>query len=114
VAGRVENLKPWKPGESGNPGGRPRTKPITEELQRLLDQEAPKGDGATWAEVIALALLLKARTGDVRAIAELTSRIEGKPFQAVTVNVAADDDLADRMAAARKRAIEMKDNERKP
>lgn len=22
--GRVENLKPWKPGQSGNPGGRPK------------------------------------------------------------------------------------------
>ena len=22
--GRIQNLKPWKPGQSGNPGGRPR------------------------------------------------------------------------------------------
>ena len=22
--GRIENLKPWKPGQSGNPGGRPK------------------------------------------------------------------------------------------
>jgi hypothetical protein len=37
VAGRIENLKPWKPGESGNPGGRPKTKAITAELQCLLE-----------------------------------------------------------------------------
>ena len=24
MSGRTENLKPWKPGQSGNPGGRPK------------------------------------------------------------------------------------------
>jgi hypothetical protein len=28
--GRPENLAPWKPGQSGNPGGPPEKKPITE------------------------------------------------------------------------------------
>jgi hypothetical protein len=34
--GRVENLKPWKPGQSGNPGGRPKIIGQTLE-QRLLE-----------------------------------------------------------------------------
>jgi hypothetical protein len=102
VAGRIENLRPWKPGESGNPGGRPRTKSITEELQRLLDQEAPQSSGRTWASVIAGALLAKARKGDVRAIAELANRIEGKPFQTVDLTMDTSG-LAERLQKARER-----------
>ena len=111
MAGRVENLKPWKPGESGNPGGRPKTKPLTEELQRLLEQAAPKGKGRTWAAVIAEALLTKACKGDVRAIAELANRVEGRPFQAVGVDVEAGEDLAEALARARKRAANMSEEE---
>ena len=39
--------------------------------------------GKTWAAVIAEVLLNQARRGDVRAIAELANRIEGKPLQPV-------------------------------
>jgi hypothetical protein len=91
----TENLKPWKPGQSGNPGGRPKKKPITEELERLLAEQAPNGDGRTWAALIAEALLRKASTGDVRAIAELTNRIEGKPLQSLTVGTDWEEDSTD-------------------
>ena len=47
------NLKPWPKGVSGNPGGRPKMKPVTEELERLLQQEAPEKNGQTWAALIA-------------------------------------------------------------
>ena len=112
VAGRVENLKPWKPGESGNPGGRPKTKPLTEELQRLLKQEAPKGEGRTWAALIAEALLTKAREGDVRAITELANRVEGKSLQAVDLKADLQSDLVERLLAGRKRVAEWKDQQR--
>src|SRR5262245_60822112 len=39
--GKIENLKPWQSGQSGNPGGRPKKKPITELYEQLLN------DGAT-------------------------------------------------------------------
>ena len=81
----TENLKPWHKGQSGNPSGRPRKKLITDELERLLEEEAPRGNGKTYAAVIAEALLAQARKGDVRAISELASRIEGKPLQAVSL-----------------------------
>jgi hypothetical protein len=100
---KTENLKPWKPGESGNPGGRPRTKLITAELERMLEQEAPTADGKTWAAVIAEALLKKARQGDVRAITELANRIEGKARQTVDLELDVYTGLAERLAAARKR-----------
>jgi|SRR5215472_11357016 len=33
--GRPENLTPWKPGQSGNPGGRHKKKPLTEALEKI-------------------------------------------------------------------------------
>lgn len=33
----------WKPGQSGNPGGRPTTKPIREALARYYDPETEEG-----------------------------------------------------------------------
>lgn len=108
MKGRMENLRPWQPGQSGNPGGRPKKRPISDELERLLAQEAPGSGGKPWAEVIAEALLRKARKGDVRAIAELANRIEGKPHQAVEVDLNGTLGLAERLAAARKRVNEIK------
>jgi hypothetical protein len=49
----TQNLKPWKPGQSGNPGGRVRTKLITFELEQMLEQDAARTNGKTWAAVIA-------------------------------------------------------------
>jgi hypothetical protein len=87
VAGRIENLKPWPKGVSGNPGGRPKQKLISAELERLMQQQAPGESGKTWATVIAESLVRQAAKGDVRAISELANRIEGKPLQAVDLDV---------------------------
>jgi hypothetical protein len=106
VSRNIANLKPWPKGVSGNPGGRPRTKPITEELERLLQEEAPNDNGQTWAAVIAEALLHQARKGDVRAISELANRIEGKPLQALDVSGEGVSGLAERLQRARQRVIE--------
>ncbi len=95
MAGRIENLKAWQKGVSGNPGGRPKKKLLTDELERLLEQEAPNARSKTWAVVIAEALLRKARTDDVRAISELANRIEGKPLQSVELDVYPDKDPAE-------------------
>jgi hypothetical protein len=102
--GNIKNLRPpWKPGESGNLAGRPKTKPLTDELQHLLGEEAPKGKGRTWAAVIAEALVKRASKGDVRAIAELGNRIEGRPVQAVQLAANLSTSLAERLELARKR-----------
>jgi len=104
--GKTENLKPWQPGQSGNPGGRPRTKLITSELERMLEQEAPAANGKTWAAVIAEALLKKARKGDVRAIAELANRVEGKARQTVDLELDVQSDLMERIVAGRRRVAD--------
>jgi hypothetical protein len=109
VAGRIENLKPWPKGVSGNPGGRPKKKLISDELGRLLQEEALDGTGKTWAAVIAESLLKEAAKGNVRAISELANRVEGKPLQAVElgmnssseIDTMTDEELKQRLAELR-------------
>jgi hypothetical protein len=43
VAGRKGNLKPWKPGQSGNPGGRPK-RDLAAEIARAIFEHALGGD----------------------------------------------------------------------
>jgi hypothetical protein len=93
VAGSVHNLRPWPKGVSGNPGGRPRKRLISDELERLLQQEAPSAAGKTWAAAIAEVLLAQALNGDVRAIAEVANRVEGKPLQAMDLHLDPSNDI---------------------
>ena len=74
----------FKPGVSGNPGGRPRGRPsITASMRLLADQdaefefEAPKGE--SWAERIARVLIERAAEGDLRAASIVLERLDGKP-----------------------------------
>lgn len=40
MAGKVENLKSWKPGQSGNPAGKPKgTKHISTWIQEMMNDE---------------------------------------------------------------------------
>jgi Family of unknown function (DUF5681) len=82
--GRIENLKPWAKGVSGNPGGRPKRLPLSDALRELLDQTCPDDDaGRTYAQVIAETLLRAACRGDIRAAREIADRTEGRPPQGV-------------------------------
>ena len=75
----IENLKPFKKGQSGNPNGRPKKLP---ELDKLLaDVLGEEKDGVTAAEVILKALRAKAAKGDIRAAEVLLDRAFGKAKQ---------------------------------
>jgi hypothetical protein len=79
-----QNLKPWPKGVSGNPAGRPPRDKITAALLDLLGKTAPHDKlGRTYAERIALAMVLKACRGNVRAAKEITLRTEGRPRRSV-------------------------------
>lgn len=79
----------WKPGESGNPSGRPKTKPITDALRELMAEEYTGKEerfrGLTNAQVLALRLFEMAEGGDLKALEELATRLEGRAPQAVTM-----------------------------
>jgi len=72
----------------------------------MSEQEAPAANGKTWAAVIAEALLKKARKGDVRAIAELANRVEGKARQTVELELDVQSDLMERIVAGRRRVAD--------
>ena len=60
----------WAKGQSGNPTGRPVSRPVTEALKLL-------GENGAYGK-IAAKLVERALEGDIKAIQEFTSRIEGK------------------------------------
>ena len=62
------NPHAWKPGESGNPAGRPKSITLSEALRRELAKEAPAEEGKpatgeTYAERIAVMLCAEAAWG---------------------------------------------------
>jgi len=74
----------FKPGQSGNPNGRPKKLPDLEKLLvRVLGTEE---DNKTGWEVIIEALQKKAAKGDVKAAELLLSRGYGKAKQFVNLN----------------------------
>src|SRR5690348_13280240 len=73
-------------GRSGNPGGRPKRKPISDELRRLL-QEKTSGSAYTNAHMIAWDLVQRAQSGDVAAAKLVLEYVEGKPTQPVDLQI---------------------------
>ena|SRR5215472_13809893 len=76
----TENLRPWKPGQSGNPGGRPKRDAITAALREQLESQSEDATGSV-ADAIAAVLVKRALGGDVRAIREIADRTEGRRQQ---------------------------------
>jgi len=69
----------FKPGQSGNAGGRPTKTPLTDELLELLKVADPRG--VTLARRIATIICKKAEKGDSRFVNLIFDRIEGPAVQ---------------------------------
>jgi hypothetical protein len=78
-------------GASGNPAGRPKSRTLSEELRVRLEEKYPGQTLETYARMIAIALIDKAIEGDVAAIRECFDRTEGKPRQALDVDLTTTD-----------------------
>lgn len=79
----VTNAGSFQPGTSGNPGGRPVTKPWSEALNAIAKEKATEGLG-TKLEQLARVTFAKALNGDADAREEIGNRLEGKVAQSVT------------------------------
>ncbi len=90
---QLVNKGRWKPGESGNPKGRPpKGISITSLVKELLSQipdieeDGVKND-KTWAELISLALVKGAVKGNAPLLKETLDRIDGKVVERVQAEV---------------------------
>lgn len=90
--------KKWKPGQTGNAGGRPKNKPITEMYERILQDPA----AVKRLESAIKKALGKGQMAMVLQLREMTDRIEGKVTQPIEANVTVN--LSEAIAEARKRA----------
>lgn len=85
---KYPNLKPWKPGQSGNPAGRKvGSKNVSTIVRELLEQDADEqllassnladlanGKPTSYAQAIVYAMLQKALVGNVQAVCWLTEQ----------------------------------------
>ena len=74
MKGRKDNLKPWKPGQSGNPGGRPKRDLAAEIARAIFEQDS---------DAITRALTAELKKGNARVFAALADRAYGKPRQQI-------------------------------
>jgi hypothetical protein len=104
----------FKPGNRANPGGRPKSKLLSEAYKNILQTEIGKGkDAKTYAEAIAEKMAKQAKGGHVNAASEIADRVEGKPRQAYEVKLSIMDELADRLKEGRERLKARKAQEKK-
>ncbi len=74
----------FQKGESGNPGGRPKTKPWTDALREAVNK-AVEGEDKTALELIAERVIDEAVKGDMAAVKEIANRLEGRPPASITI-----------------------------
>ncbi len=78
--------RPFKPGQSGNPAGRPKSITLSEAYRKQLAKIDPHDAlKRTFAEVLAEQMIVKAAKGDVAALKEIADRVEGKAKQTITL-----------------------------
>lgn len=74
---RENNLKPFKPGESGNKNGRPKMEFCVPDILRKIGQEVPAGEKATYYELMCRKAWEQAIKGDKYARNFILNRTEG-------------------------------------
>jgi len=81
----------FEKGVSGNQKGRPKLTRLTEALREQLAETNPDAPEETQAEAIARTLIRGAISGNVQAAREIADRCEGKPKQAIDLDLQIND-----------------------
>jgi len=111
----TSGLRPWKPGQSGNPNGRPRNmvpaqisrilgKKQAKKLYKLTDAEISEWESilltmtasqlkllAQWDEAnaypkgLAISILTDMKNGNTRTLDKLRERVIGKPYERIEI-----------------------------
>ena len=91
----------WKPGQSGNPSGRPKKKPVTEMLEKIFEEHPEEIE----AQIIKV---FKGKSGmaKVMLLNAAADRIEGKVSQPIEGSLELSLSLSERMKKARERVGE--------
>ena len=92
----------FKPGQSGNPGGRPKAKLITQAYRELLEELDPK-ERKTLAQQIARKVIDQALKGNLAAVKEVADRTEGKSVQPLSHSGLGSEPIAFNVFRGRKR-----------
>lgn len=109
--GGIENLRPFRPGHTGNPKGRPKKGPLTTAITKQLGKRVPEeiyaklslgaqvvlGKRPTVAQLVAWMHLQQCMKGDAAALRELYNRVEGR--NPAIVNLQTTDKLGELQAA---------------
>lgn len=94
----VQNLKPWKKGQSGNPAGRPPLiKYVTDHVRDVL-LEQDEETGKSNARLVAETIVAEAKAGTPALVLSLLDRTEGKVTDKLDVT-SAGKSLADLLIA---------------
>jgi hypothetical protein len=104
---RKRGLKPFQPGQSGNPGGRPKKKPITEIYEELLTEGVTREDIKK-----SVRALIRQKSGQsVHALHEMADRVEGRARGDEHIEHGGLDNLAELIRQGRERAGMRNDQE---
>lgn len=71
---------PFKPGQSGNPGGRIAATLVRSAILAAVQEEDPKKRRTRLAAIVGR-LVAKAEKGDIDAAREIFNRLDGKPIE---------------------------------
>lgn len=104
----------FQPGQSGNPSGKAKQKPISDALRSLLSRHASDtldDSCITVAHRIALALVNNAVRGDLQSSREIADRVEGKPETTIAVKDTPLDNFSTEELIALRKLIQSANNE---